>query len=183
MTRQTDTFDDQLVATLRAGGVATLRTDTLYGIVAKADIQAAVERVYTIKGRTPTKSPIVLIASSAAMFDRYPEDVLGSVGDLWPGTNSIIFPSTAAPEWITRGNASVAYRVPADATLRTLLAKTGPLIAPSANPEGSVPAMSAAEAEHYFGDAIDTYVDGGQVTDDTPSKLFRLTVNGLERLR
>ena len=175
--------DDELVRLLRAGGVAVLRTDTLYGIVARADMQASVERVYEIKGRTPTKSPIVLIARPEDMFDAYDQAELGEVAHLWPGKNSIILPSTKAPAWITRGNASVAYRVPADESLRKLLAQTGPLIAPSANPEGSVPAMSVSEAEQYFGNKIDKYVDGGVVADDTPSQLFRVTTSGLERLR
>lgn len=183
MAQHSQGFDDTLIALLLAGGVAVIRTDTLYGIVARADSKAAVERVYTIKGRTPTKSPIVLIAGPESLFDEYSQVQRSKTDGLWPGKNSIILPSTKAPEWIMRGNASVAYRVPADAALRELLAKTGPLIAPSANPEGLPPAMNRAEAEGYFGDAIDLYVDGGQVTDDTPSRLFRLTDAGLERLR
>ena len=176
-------FDGKLVQLLRAGGVAVLRTDTLYGVVARADMQAAVERVYKVKGRTPTKSPIVLIAGPEAMFDSYTEAELRDVAELWPGKNSVILPSTVAPEWIARGNASVAYRVPDDEALRDLLAQTGPLIAPSANPEGLPPAMTIEAAKQYFGDAIDAYVDGGEVKDDTPSQLFRVTSDGLERLR
>src|SRR5690606_27184952 len=94
------TFDDELVRLLRAGGVAVLRADTLYGIVARADMKDAVERVYAIKGRTPTKSPIVLIARPEDMFDKCTEAELKVATDLWPGKNSIIFASTQAPEWI-----------------------------------------------------------------------------------
>lgn len=169
--------------TLQAGGVVVLRTDTLYGIVARADQQAAVERVYRIKGRTPSKSPIVLIAHPTDTFDKYSREVLDRFSSLWPGKNSIILPSTAAPAWIVRGNKSVAYRVPDDEPLRQLLAVTGPLIAPSANPEGLPTAMDITQAEQYFGELVNLYVDGGTVTDDTPSRLFRLTDEGLERLR
>lgn len=176
-------FDEELVECIRSDGVAVLRTDTIYGIVARADSQIAVERVYAIKGRTPTKSPIVLIALPEDMFDAYSQADFKIFSDLWPGKNSIIFPSERAPEWITRGNASVAYRVPADEALRKLLERTGPLIAPSANPEGLPPAMDVAEAKHYFGDMVDSYVDGGHVDDETPSRLYRLNTDGLERLR
>lgn len=181
--RVTTSFDDHLVATLISGGVAVIRTDTLYGIVARADMREAVERVYAIKGRTPTKSPIVLITDVVDMFDNYSEDELGSLVNVWPGKNSIILPSTQAPGWIKRTNTSVAYRLPADKMLRELLAQTGPLIAPSANPEGQPPAMTINAAVQYFGEDIDIYVDGGEVTDDSPSRLFRVTGKGLERLR
>ena len=140
MTNVSDGFDESTVATLRAGGVAVLRTDTLYGVVARADNQASVERVYAIKTRTPTKSPIVLIGSIAQLFDSYDQATVDRLNKLWPDKVSIILPSTAAPQWLTRGNGSVAYRLPANADLRALLIKTGPLIAPSANPERQPPA-------------------------------------------
>lgn len=175
---------DMAADRLKTGQIGVIRTDTLYGVVAAAHDVAAVERVYQVKGRTPSKSPIVLIASTAQLIDQYKPDVIAYIGDLWPGKNSIILPSPHGPEWLTRGNASIAYRVPADETLRMFLEKTGPLIAPSANPEGSPPACTIAEAWSYFGAMVDFYVDGGEVTNDTPSTLYRLHANGeLERLR
>lgn len=169
---------------LKAGQIGVVRTDTLYGVVAPAYNAAAVERIYQAKGRTPSKPPIVLIASPAQMFDHYQPETLAHSSELWPGKNSIILPSAHGPEWITRGTGSVAYRIPADESLRVMLEKSGPLVAPSANPEGERPAMTIQEAYDYFGNIIDFYVDGGQVTDMTPSKLWRLHPNGeLERLR
>lgn len=169
---------------LRRGKNGVVRTDTLYGIVAQAANEHAVEAVYVAKGRTPTKSPIVLIANIGQLIDIYDETTITRVGDLWPGKNSVILPSPHGPAWLTRGNASIAYRIPDDARLRQLLEQTGPLIAPSANPEGQTPAMTIAEAQEYFGDKVDFYVDGGEVTNDMPSKLWRLRSDGeLERLR
>jgi L-threonylcarbamoyladenylate synthase len=169
---------------LQTGQIGVLRTDTLYGVVGQASNERAVERIYGVKGRTPTKSPILLIASIDQLIDQYEPGVLAHVRGLWPGKNSIILPSPHGPVWLTRGNASIAYRVPADDGLRKLLEQTGPLIAPSANPEGEPPAMTIKQARAYFGDAVDFYVDGGEVASDAPSKLWRLQPNGeLERLR
>jgi len=169
---------------LKAGGIGVIRTDTLYGVVAAALNPGAVERIYAVKGRTPTKSPIVLIGSLDQLIDEYDEATLAHIGELWPGKNSVILPSTHGPKWLTRGNASIAYRLAADEQLSAFLKQTGPLIAPSANPEGELPAKTIQEAFDYFGDAVDFYVDGGEVVDDTPSKLWRLQSNGeLERLR
>lgn len=179
----TTSFNETVIRLLREGGIGVIRSDTLYGIVGSANSREAVERIYAVKGRTPTKSPIVLIDSTEKLWDGYDTETLRRLGELWPGKNSVILPSKNAPEWITRGNASVAYRLPDDSGLRELLGSTGPLVAPSANPEGAMPAMNVAEAKAYFGDAVDFYVDGGQVTDDAPSRLYRLQPDGLERLR
>jgi L-threonylcarbamoyladenylate synthase len=176
-------FNETIVRLLRGGAIGVLRTDTLYGIVARAGDERAVEHIYAVKQRTPSKSPIVLIASTSQLFDTYDDTTLQRLSELWPGKNSVILPSTAAPTWIVRDNASVAYRIPDNKALRRLLLETGPLIAPSANPEGDPPAMSIEEAKNYFGNNVDFYVDGGVVTDDSPSKLYRLQPDGLERLR
>lgn len=178
-----NSFTPEIIQLLTDGKIGVIRTDTLYGVVARSDSEAAVERVYRLKHRTITKSPIILIGSLDQLFDHYDQPTLDRVALLWPGKNSVILPATNAPEWITRGNGSVAYRMPDSRELREFLAQTGPLIAPSANPEGETPAMTVDEAVRYFGDNVDFYVDGGTVTDDAPSKLYRLQDEGMERLR
>lgn len=167
------------------GGVGIIRTDTLYGVVARADNEAAVERIFQVKGRTPTKSPIVLIASNDQLFDSYDTSVYDYLQKQWPGPRSIILPSTKAPAWLQRGNNSVAYRLPDYPGLCQLIATTGPLIAPSANPEGDPPAMTIDEAVAYFGDNVDFYVDSGTVKNTNPSELWQYTPEAgtSERLR
>lgn len=176
--------DPRIVAALQRGGVGVLRTDTLYGLVASADNEAAVERVYVLKRRDDGKSPIVLIADIEQMFDQVNERERHVLDDVWPGKVSVIMPARQAPAWLTRGNESVAYRLPEHDELRQLLRQTGPLIAPSANVQSQPPAMTVAEAMEYFGDAVDFYVDGGRVTEASPSHLIRVLGDGhVERLR
>ncbi|MDX2776476.1 L-threonylcarbamoyladenylate synthase [Streptomyces caniscabiei] len=179
----TDAINDEVAGLLRQGGIGILRTDTLYGIVASARNEAAVERVYAVKGRTPTKPPIILIASTDQLLNAYDNATLARLKTLWPGRVSVILPAPGAPTWLVRLGDSLAYRMPDSAELRDLLEHTGPLIAPSANPEGLPPAMSLHEAVAYFGEKVDFYVDGGVVEDDTPSRLYRLLDDGMERLR
>lgn len=176
--------DPRVAAVLEAGGVVVARTDTLYGVLARADDEAAVERVYAIKDRNDKKSPIVLVASIEQLFDPVSAQLQTLCSEKWPGPVSIIIPSTQAPFWIRRENNSVAYRIPDDDALVELLAQTGPLIAPSANPEGESPAMDVDEAKAYFGELVDVYIDGGRVTDTHPSQLLRVDEHGaVERLR
>lgn len=178
-----NSYTEEIIRLLREGAIGVIRTDTLYGIVGRADNEASVERIYEVKRRTPTKSPIILIHSVGQLFDTYDEAITTRLQELWPGKTSVILPSSMAPMWISRGNESVAYRLPDDQNLQELLKQTGPLIAPSANPEGKPPAVTIRQAQAYFGNEVDFYVDGGTVEDDTPSKLYRLQPDGLERLR
>ena len=176
-------YSDTLPLILSGNGIAVMKTDTIYGIVGKADSREAVERVYQAKGRTPSKSPIVLISSVTQLFDSYEPNVLNRLKEYWPGPNSIILPSQKAPEWIRRENHSVAYRLPDSPGLQALIEKAGPLIAPSANPEGLPPALTIAEARSYFGNSVDWYEDGGLVVNPNPSSLYLYRDGELEQLR
>lgn len=86
--------------------------------------------------------------------------------------------------YLHRGTNTLAFRLPANPvknfishgarkSLRVLLRETGPLVAPSANPEGKPPARTIREAKKYFGDAVDFYADGGTVSSQ-PSALIAI---------
>lgn len=176
-------ISDLEVARLLVGNqVGIIRTDTLYGIVARAASEQAVNRIFSLKERSPDKPLLLLIADSTQLIDTYNTDQFED--SLWPGPNTIILPSPTAPDYLTRGTGTLAYRIPDDESLRKLLRVTGPLVAPSANPEAEEPAHSLQKAKEYFGEMVDFYVDGGVVTNNIPSKLWRLGDGGeMERLR
>lgn len=173
-----------LVETLRAGGVAVLRTDTLYGIVASADSAEAVERVYRIKGRDPHKSCIVLLDTPSSSYG-HSQELSFDIAKYADRPTSFLIAAEDAPQHLLRENSDIAYRVPQVPALLSLLSKTGPLIAPSANPESLPPARTVQQAIDYFGDQVDIYVDGGEVPESTPpSRVMRVRKDGtIERLR
>lgn len=176
--------DTRVVDCLKSGGIIVARTDTLYGVLARADDERAVSRVYALKNRDDNKSPIVLIADRKQLHDAVPDTIARVMDKKWPGTTSIIVPTRTAPKWLRRGNDSVAYRLPGHEDLCQLIRQTGPLIAPSANPEALVPALNIEQAYDYFGPRVDIYVDGGRVDDTAPSRLLRIGEDGsVERLR
>lgn len=170
----------ELIKVLSSGGVAVIRTDTLYGVVASANNPEAVEKVYAIKLRDPLKSCIILIDSPDAAYS-HSADLAHDIALHSEVPTSFLLKADDAPEWLLRQNVELAYRVPASTDLRALLAKTGPLIAPSANTEGMPPAQTIEQAKEYFGSAVDIYVDGGTVPADiSPSRLVRIYANGQE---
>ena len=171
---------EHLIQTLLAGGIAVVRTDTLYGIVARADDEDAVEKVYQAKGRNARKSCIVLVANASQAYGD-----ISTIDHERSLPTSILVESPNAPAWLLRENSLIAHRIPGIDWLQDVIARTGPLIAPSANPEGLPPAATIAEAKKYFGEKVDVYIDGGAVPANTPpSRLIRIHDDGsVERLR
>ena len=161
-------------------------TDTLYGIVAAARNKEAVERVYRIRKRSPEKPSIILIASLAdlSLFSiRLSVRMKHLVSRFWPGPVSIILPCTAQKySYLHRGTKTLAIRLPNSQPLRALIVQTGPLIAPSANPEGEPPATTSARARKYFGSSVDCYVDGGK-KESAPSSIIGMRGNSITVIR
>ncbi len=156
------------------GGIAVVKTDTLYGIIARANDEQAVERVYDAKSRNPKKSCIILLADEQQAYGTFSLAAIKTVGP-----TSILVDSPSAPEWLRRESNEIAYRLPDVPWLREVIREVGPVIAPSANPEGMPPATTIDEAMTYFGDKVDIYIDEGEVPADTaPSRLIRHHADG-----
>jgi L-threonylcarbamoyladenylate synthase len=168
----TSLTDPELIACLNSGGVVVLPSDTIYGVMARAADQQAVERVYRLRGRAPEKPCIILAADRSQMTDnsQWTSKHTELAEQFWPGGLSLVTPVTdKTPAYLHRGTHTLAYRIPDYPELQRLLETTGALIAPSANPEGQPPATTVAEAQSYFGENVDGYVDGGNLADHTPS--------------
>jgi L-threonylcarbamoyladenylate synthase len=173
------------IDSLRAGGVGVMATDTLYGVVAPVLNRAAVERVYQLKHRRPSKPCIILISHYEDLAGFGIEVTPGlrrQLSEYWPGPVSVILPCPRADlAYLHRGTRTLAFRLPAKPALRRFLQQTGPLIAPSANPEGLPPATTLGEARAYFGDAVDFYRRGR--TTNRASKLIQVAAGQVHVLR
>lgn len=160
---------------LKKGGVGILATDTLYGIVGSAFSKQAVSRIYRLRKRNLDKPMIILIGSLDDLYKfdiKLSSDILKKLQKIWPAKVSIILPCFSRNfSYLHRGKNSLAFRLPAKKTLRELIRKTGPLVAPSVNIEGMLPAKNLKEAKKYFGDKVDFYKKG--ITSDNPSKIIK----------
>ncbi len=172
---------DDVVDQIHTGAVGVLPTDTLYGLVGSALIPETVEKIYEIKKRSPEKPLIVLISSidDLERFGVVVSDALRiRLEEFWPGPVSIILPTIDETfEYLSRGQGTIAFRLPDNDELLEFLAATGPLVAPSANPEGLPPAETIAEAKEYFGDSANFYLEGGQ-KHGKPSRLVVIDEDG-----
>lgn len=167
----------KVIKILRRGGVGVLPTDTIYGIVGSALKIKIVERIYRLRKRNPRK-PMIILIGSITDLRRFGVNVDSKTNKIlkrfWPGKVSIILPCPSKKfAYLHRGAKTLAFRLPAKKSLRALLRKTGPLVAPSANPEGKPPAKTIREARRYFGDKVDFYIEGGRLTRKS-SKLIKM---------
>lgn len=173
---------------LENDGVVVLPTDTLYGVIGIALSKKAVERIYKIKGRTETKPFIILVTSlkDIGLFGvKINKEQAKFLEKIWPGKVSVILPCNLLKwSYLHRGEKSIAFRMvgPKNINLFNLINKIGPLVAPSANIEGSRPSETIIEAKKYFGNNVDFYINGG-IKNSSPSTLIRIINNKIEILR
>ncbi len=164
---------------LKQDGIGVLPTDTLYGVVGSALSKKAVQRIYDLKGRDENKPFIILIShiGDLALFGvKLSKEQALLLKKLWSEKRptSVIVPVTQKKfEYLHRGTHSLAFRLPKNKSLSTLLKKTGPLVAPSANPQGMTPAKNVTEAKKYFSTNVDFYQSGTK-KEGKPSKIVSL---------
>ena len=175
-TAPADAQRDEIVQTLRAGGVVLLPTDTIYGLHALATDRAAADRVAEIKGRDDTKPFVVLGAGLVQLeeigIDARPE-VRNALLELWPAPLTAILP-LRHPIPASRGAASLAVRVPALEWLRELVARTGPILSTSANRSGEPPISDPKYLARELQNKLDGLADSGPSTGQ-PSAIVDFT--------
>ena len=165
------------------GGVGVIPTDTLYGVVAQAKNQEAVNRLYDLKSRH--KKPGTIIAANIEQLvelgitRRY----LKAVEGYWPGKVSVVIPVSGELAGLTQGLPGLAVRVVDDPELVRLLEVTGALMTSSANEPGKTPAINIEQAKSYFGDSVDFYIDGGDFSERKPSTVLRIIDDEVDVLR
>ncbi len=172
--------DENLIKVLKENGIVVMPTDTLYGIVGRAESEKAVNRIYVIRKRALDKPCIILIGEIGEL-EKFSiilsEKQKMEIEKYKEPTSFILDCADEKFRYLHRGAKTLAFRLPAQESLRNLLKKTGPLIAPSANPEALPPAQNITEAKKYFGDLVDLYVDGGEIKGQA-SKVIKLHKDG-----
>jgi L-threonylcarbamoyladenylate synthase len=172
--------DEKLIKVLKENGVVVMPTDTLYGIVGRAQNISVVERIYNLKKRDSKKPCIILIGDIGELKKFYitiSEKQKNVIKNFSVPTSFILDCPNDSLSYLHRGTKTLSFRLPSPPALRDLLKKVGPLIAPSANPEGLPPAQNISEAKKYFGDSVNLYIDGGEI-DSKHSKLIKLHKDG-----
>ena len=154
---------------LVAGELVAFPTETVYGLGARADDEAAVARIFTAKGR-PSQHPLIVHVASidaALLFaDPVPVSAQRLMAAFWPGPLTLILPrKTGIAAAAAGGQDSIGLRMPSHPVALALLAQAARLgvpgvAAPSANRFGRVSPSTAAHVAQEFGPGL-FVLDGG----------------------
>jgi L-threonylcarbamoyladenylate synthase len=153
-------------AVLLRGGLVAFPTETVYGLGALADDEAAAMKIYAAKGR-PSHNPLIShVASARAARELAP--VWSELADelaeqFWPGPLTLVVPrAQKIPRSVCGGLDAMAIRVPAHPVALALLRAVGrPVAAPSANRSNELSPTTAAHVLRGLDGRIDTVLDGG----------------------
>jgi len=160
---------DSAAALIVAGELVAFPTETVYGLGARADSDAAVARIFALKGR-PAAHPLIVHVADRTGADRFaaelPTVAERLVDAFWPGPLTVIVarrPGVA--DAAAAGQATIGLRCPAHPVAHALLVKAAELdvfgiAAPSANRFGRVSATTAAHVADEFGAEL-AVLDGG----------------------
>jgi L-threonylcarbamoyladenylate synthase len=160
---------EQAAQALLRGELVAMPTETVYGLAARADDDAAVGAIFRLKGRPPDHPLIVHVADRAGA-QAFAAVLTPSAERLidrhWPGPVTVIVRrAEGRGTSAAAGLPTIGLRCPSHPVARTLLARCAALgmpglAAPSANRFGAVSPTTAAHVAAEFGDAL-LVLDGG----------------------
>jgi L-threonylcarbamoyladenylate synthase len=176
------------VQVLKGGDVIVFPTETLYGLGADALNDAAVEKVFQLKGRDPRNPIPVLVADQKMLHTlvaKKPTVAQKLMDRYWPGPLTLVLPGRKnIPKPLCNPTGGIAVRISSQPIAALLIKGLGrPLTATSANPSGKEPARTLQEAKTYFADRVELFVDGGTLTSKSGSTVVEVIEDNVKVVR
>jgi L-threonylcarbamoyladenylate synthase len=154
---------------IAGGGVVVFPADTVYGLACDPENEAAVARLYALKGRPPDKPAAVMFFDRVQALSALPEITARTralMARLLPGAVTLLVPSDRFP--LAGGAGTLGLRVPDIPPLGSL-----PVLQSSANATGGPDARRLEEVPEAIRDGADLVIDGGELPG-TPSTVVDL---------
>jgi len=162
------------VATLQAGGLVAMPTDTVYGLGVALDAPDGLSRLFAAKDRPLDRAVVLLVADleQAASVGVLSPAARILAERFWPGGLTLVLAQTseaALPKILTAGASTIGVRLPDHDCPRALTRELGPLPVTSANLSGRSEARDAAGVLAQLGERVDVILDGGPARGGLPS--------------
>lgn len=168
-------------------GLVAFPTETVYGLGARACSSPAVKKIFAAKNRPANTPLLVHVCNADQVLDLVTEissDAHLLMEKFWPGPLSLILPaSPRVPAVVTAGQSSVGLRMPSHPVALALIARTGPLAAPSANLSGRPSPVTAAHVNADLKGRIEGLLDAGPTGSGVESTVLNLCVKPYKILR
>jgi len=156
---------DAAVAAVREGRAVVYPTETVYGLGADATDATAVEGVFDLKDR-PRENPLsfaVPDVDAALEYARPTARAERFMRRFLPGPVTVVVERRSTlPDVLTAGRDRVGVRVPDHDVALSLLDRTPPLTATSANRSGSSSVTRVADLDDRVREGVAVVIDGGE---------------------
>lgn len=170
---------NKAAAILKEGGTVIFPTETVYGLGARYDDEAALDKIFLAKGR-PRDNPLILHIYKREQLDELvksvPPEAEKLIDKYWPGPLTLIFKKKEYISSIVSGGLdTVAVRMPSHPIALELLEEVDlPLAAPSANISGRPSPTSEEHLEEMMG-RVDGIILGGDTQVGLESTVLDLS--------
>ena len=167
---------------IRRGGIVLYPTDTLYGLGCDPFNEEALQRLFTLKGRSQKKGVLLLVPDysyARVVSDRIPDLFYELTEAFWPGPVTLLLEGNSSCSRLLLGEeGKVGLRYPDLAFLqRWMKAIPGPIVSTSANLSGE-PSASLEDLKQLFDQQVDLILEGtGMEQPGEPSTVVDLTID------
>jgi L-threonylcarbamoyladenylate synthase len=162
------------------GGVVGMPTETVYGLGGNAFDDAAVQRIFQVKGR-PNDNPLIAHVHKdydlSKIIDFDPPYAKKLREAFLPGPLTLVYPSTGkVSPFVSCGLNTLAVRIPSHEGAQAFLKSVDiPIVAPSANLSKHVSPTSAKHVYDDFSGKIPLILDGGECIGGIESTVCDVT--------
>lgn len=188
MTKRVRNSPEEVKNYLDEGAVCIVPTETVYGLVARADDSFALSMIFETKGRDEGKTlPLcVLNLEQAEMYGHFNSMARKLAHKFWPGPLTIVVPLRDIGElygcvYDIKTN-TIALRCP-DIAWREVLCSDGPLALTSANKAGDAAVTKAEDVDLFENANVRGLLDLGPCKEGTASTIVSVVDNQIKILR
>jgi len=173
---------------LKRGGVIVYPTETFYALGANCFSKQAIQAIYHLKKRPPSK-PLSVVISDLDMIQEIVSEIPMAfeplITNFWPGPLTLVLKAVPrVPEELKGPSGSIGVRLTEHEWLRCLVRHASfPITATSANISGGKDISDPANAWQEFNGKVDLIVDGGVTRGHLPSTVLDLSAKGVRIIR
>jgi L-threonylcarbamoyladenylate synthase len=171
------------VATLRAGRLAVIPTDNVYGVGCDAFSDTGVDALRLAKGLSGAVQPAVLVGSWTTVDGlamHVPAAARSLIEAFWPGSLSLVFRQAPTLAWSLKGGSdTMIVRMPLHPVAIEVCREVGPIALSMANKSGSARknVSTVDEAREELDPSPSVYLDAGELSGTGVSTIVDVTGN------
>ena len=179
----------QALETLKRGQALAYPTETFYGLGVDIGQDAALDRLFELKGRHADKTVSVLVSGLEELKSlvlNLNNKILKIIDNFLPGPLTLVLPARAElPSRLKSEGDFVGIRWSSHPLAQRLVEAFGsPITTTSANLSGSPAALKPGDLEAYFGQQPDlTWLNGGELAASKGSTVVKFENEDLKLIR